>query len=43
MTQYNSLDVKLFNLELNKLKSRIKYGTEETLSLSSNVTDNCND
>ena len=33
MTQYNSLNVKLSNSELNKLKSRIKNGTEITLNL----------
>ena len=37
MTQYNSLNVKLSNSELNKLKSRTKNGTEITLNLSSNV------
>ena len=38
MTQYNILNVKLSNHQLNKLKSRIKSGTEGTLNLSSNVT-----
>ena len=33
MTQYNNLNVKLFNLELSKLKSGIKNGTEVTLIL----------
>ena len=28
MTQYNTLNVKLFNLELNKLKSAIKMEPE---------------
>ena len=28
MTQYNTLNVKFSNLQLNKLKSRIKNGTE---------------
>ena len=37
MTQYNSLDVKLFNSKLTKLKSRTKNSTEVTLNLSSNV------
>ena len=37
MTQCDSLNVKLSNSELNKLKSRIKNGTEITLNLSSNV------
>ena len=31
MTQYNTLDVKLSNSQLNKLKSEIKHGTEVTL------------
>ena len=30
MTQYNTLKVKLSNLQLNKLKSGIKNGTEVT-------------
>ena len=34
MTQYNALNVKLFNLQLNKLKSEVKNGTEVTLNLS---------
>ena len=34
MTQYNSLNVKLSNLQLNKLKSAIKYETEVVLRLS---------
>ena len=37
MTQYNTLNVKLSNSHLNKLKSRIKSGNEVTLNLSSNV------
>ena len=37
MTQYNTLNVKLSNSQLNKLKSGIKNGTEVTLKLSSNV------
>ena len=40
MTQCNTLNVKLFNSQLNKLKSGIKNGTEVTLNLSSNMTDN---
>ena len=31
MTQYNTLNVKLSNLKLNKLKSGIKNATEITL------------
>ena len=42
MTQYNTLSIKFFNLQLNKLKSGIKNGTEVTLNLSSNVTGDCN-
>ena len=30
MTQYNALNVKLFNSQLNKLKSEIKNGTKVT-------------
>ena len=37
MTQYNSLNVKLSNLQLNKLKSAIKNKTEVVLRLSSNM------
>ena len=37
MTQYNTLNIKLSNSQLNKLKSGIKNGTEVTLKLSSNV------
>ena len=37
MTQYNTLNVKLSNSQLNKLKSGTKHGTEITLKLSSNV------
>ena len=37
MTQYNTLNVKLFNFQLIKLKSGIKNDTEVTLKLSSNV------
>ena len=34
MTQYNTLNVKLSNSQLNKLKSAIKSRTELTLNLS---------
>ena len=37
MTQYNSLNVKLSNSQLNKLKSAIKTETEVVLRLSSNM------
>ena len=43
MTQYNTLNVKLSNSELNKLKSGIKNGTKETLKISSNVVGDYND
>ena len=43
MSQYNILNVKLFNSKLNKLKSGIKNGTEVTLKLSSNVVGHSND
>ena len=36
MTQYDTLNVKLSNSKINKLKSAIKNGTEVTLNLSSN-------
>ena len=34
MTQYNTLNVKLYNSQLNKLKSEIKDGTIVTLKMS---------
>ena len=37
MTQYNSLNVKLSNSQLNKLKSAIKNETKVILRLSSNM------
>ena len=37
MSQYNTLNVKLSNSQLNKLKSGIKNGSEVTLKISSNV------
>ena len=43
MTQYNSLNVKLSNSQLNKLKSAIKNKTEVVLRLSSNMIGNSND
>ena len=42
MTQYNTLNVKLSNWQLNKLKFGIKYGTKVTLILSSNLMGNYN-
>ena len=43
MTQYNTLNVKLPNLQLNELKLAIQNGIEVTLKLSSNVLDKSND
>ena len=42
MTQHNTLNVKLHNSQLNKLKSGIKNGSEVTLKLSSNVVGDSN-
>ena len=36
MTQYNTLNVKLSNSKINKLRSAMKNGTEVTLDLPSN-------
>ena len=43
MTQYNSLNVKLSNSQLNKLKSEIKNKNFAVLRLSSNMIGNSND
>ena len=43
MTQYNNLNVKLSNWQLNKLKSGIQNGTEKTLKILSDVVGDCND
>ena len=43
MTQYNALNVKLSNWEINKLKPGIKNGTEVTFKISSNVVSDSND
>ena len=43
MTQYNSLNVKLSNSQLNKLKSAIKNYADVVLRLSSNIIDNSDD
>ena len=43
MTQYNSLNVKLSNSQLNKLKSAIKNKTDMILRLSSNMIGNSDD
>ena len=43
MTQYNTLNVKLSNSQLNKLKFVIKNGSEVTLNLSSGIIGDSND
>ena len=43
MTQYNSLNVKLSNSQLNKLKSSIKNENDVVLRISSNMVCNSND
>ena len=43
MTKYNTLDIKLSNSQLNKLKSGIKNNTEVTLKILSNVIGDSND
>ena len=43
MTQYNSLNVKLSNSQLNKLKPAIKNETDVVLRLSSNMIGNSDD
>ena len=43
MTQYNSVNVKLSNSQLSKLKSAIKNETNVVLRLSSNMVGNSND
>ena len=43
MTQYNSLNAKVSNSQLNKLKPAIKNGTDVVLRLSSNMVDNSDD
>ena len=40
MTQYNILNVKLFNSQLNKSKYTIKNGTQVILNLSPNLIGN---
>ena len=43
MAQCNTLNVKLSNSQLNKLKSVIKNGTEVTFKISSNIVGDSND
>ena len=42
MTQYNTLNVKLSNLQLNELKSELKNGNEVILKLSLNIVGGSN-
>ena len=42
MTEFNILNVKLSNLQLNKVKSVIKNGTDLTLKFLSNVVGDSN-
>ena len=43
MTQYNTLNVKSYNSQINKLKSSVKNGNEVTLNLSLNLIGSSND
>ena len=43
MTQYNSLNIKLSNSQLSKLKSVIKNENDVVLRISSNMVGNSND
>ena len=43
MTQYNSLNVKLSNSQLSKLKSSLKNENDAVLRISSNMVGNSND
>ena len=43
MTQYKTLNVKLSNSQLNKLKSKKKNDTKVTLKISSNTVGDSND
>ena len=43
MTQHNTLNSKLYNSQINRLKSGIKNCTELTLNISSNVIVSSND
>ena len=43
MTQYNTLHVKFFISQINKLKSGITNGNEITLKISSNIVGDSND
>ena len=43
MSQYHSLNAKLLNSQINKLKSAIKNGADMVLRLSSNMIGNSDD
>ena len=43
MTQYNKLNIKLSNSQLNKLKSTIKNETEVVIRISPNMIGDSND
>ena len=43
MTQYNTLNITLSNLQLNKLKLRKKIGTGVSLKIAPNVVGYSND
>ena len=43
MIQYNTLNVKLPNLQFNKLKPAIKNDSETTLKIPSNIVGDSND
>ena len=43
MTQYNTLNVRLSNSQLNKLKSAVKNETDVVLRISSGMVGNSND
>ena len=43
MTKQNTLNIRLSNLQLNKLKSGIKSGYEVNLNVSSNLIGNSKD
>ena len=43
MTQYDTLNIKLSNSQINKLKPGMKNDTEATLKFSSNLVGDSND
>ena len=43
MAQYNALNVRLSNSQLNKWKAAVENGIEVTLNLLTNLIDNYND